>query len=257
MRTLLFGLFLIGIVAILLVLREPTPITIEPTISPTLSFSPSPSLPSDSTDMNQNGKVYRVAWLSVTDPSALTLIPNFTEKRIARSLIDRKQCAQVVNGGFYTKDSQPTGLFITEGKTIRDSIPNTLLNGYVVVAQDGTVSILESPPEQTARLALQTGPIIIHEGKTLNLAIRDDEFARRVVGGITQNGVIIFLAIYDPENPWSGPKLADTPSIVSKVAARLQITDAINLDGGSASAFIRDDLSLEELTSVGSFFCIK
>ena len=78
-----------------------------------------------------------------------------------------------------------------------------------------------------------------------------------MVVGITKKGETIFLVLYDPENTWSGPKLADTPGVLSGVIERLQLTDALNLDGGSASAFIRGDLSLEELTSVGSFFCVK
>ncbi|MBI4066399.1 phosphodiester glycosidase family protein [Candidatus Gottesmanbacteria bacterium] len=257
MRFFLVCFVAISIVVALLALRGLMPITTEPTISPAPSLSTSPSPPSESLDIDENGVIYRVAWLLVHDPSAITLIPNFDQKRTARSLIDSKECTEVVNGGFYTKDNQPTGLFVTQGTTIRGSIPNTLLNGYLVVDQDNNASILASPPDHPARLTLQTGPILIRDGASVKLAIRDDEFARRVVVGITDKGTVVFLAIYDPDNPWSGPKLADTPYILSKVQVRLQFTDALNLDGGSASVFIRGDLSLEELTSVGSFFCIK
>lgn len=257
MRTLLIGIVLVGIVAALFVLRKPAPITTEPPLSPTPSLSPSPSPPPESLDIDKGDRTYRIAWLLVRNPSAITLIPNFTEKRTARSLIDNKECTEVINGGFYTQDNQPTGLFVAEGKTIRGNIPNTLFHGYVVVDQDNTASIASSPPEQTPRLALQTGPILVGDGKAMTIAIQGDEYARRVVVGITHKRGVVFLAVYDPENPGSGPKLADTPGILFTVAARLQLKDALNLDGGSASAFIRSDLSLEELTSVGSFFCIN
>lgn len=255
MRFLFLLVITIGIVATVFLLRatETTKQTLSP--APTVSYAPTP--PAESTDVYLNGTSYRIVWLIPSDPSALTLIPNFTQKRTARSLVDNKECTEVTSGGFYTKDNQPTGLFINEGKTLRGSIPNTLFNGFFVVDQNNTASITSSPPEETVGLALQTGPILIRDGKAVTLAIRDDEFARRVVVGITQKGVIIFLTVYDPENTWSGPKLADTPRVLSGLIERFQLRDAVNLDGGSASAFIRSDLSLQELTSVGSFFCVK
>ena len=257
MRILLVGVVVTAIIAIVLVLPKPIPITPELPASPAPSLSLSPSPPSESVDISDKGRVYRVAWISVSDPSALSLIPNFDQKRTARSLIDNKECKEVVNGGFYTKDNQPTGLFVTGGETLRGNIPNTFLNGYITVNTDNTTSIASIPPEEKVRISLQTGPILIRGGKMATLAIRDDEFARRVVVAIDTQGKVVFLVVYDPENPYEGPKLADTPSVLSGVMERLQLTDALNLDGGSASVFTRGDLSLEELTSVGSFFCIR
>lgn len=257
MRFFLACVIAIILFAAVLVLRAPAPVIKEPLPPPAPFLSPTPPPPPDSMDINEGGKTYRVVWLKIPNPSTLSLIPNFAQKRTAQSLIESKECAAVANGGFYTKDNQPTGLFINEGKTLRGSIPNTFLNGFFVVTQNNNASILISPPVQTARLSLQTGPILIRDEKIVKLVIRDDEFARRVVVGITKKGEIIFLVLYDLENSWSGPRLADTPGVLSGVIERLQITDALNLDGGSASAFIRDDLSLQELTSVGSFFCIK
>ncbi|MBI5620999.1 phosphodiester glycosidase family protein [Candidatus Gottesmanbacteria bacterium] len=229
---------------------NPAPI---PTLAPTLAP------PGNTIDIQINERTFRVAWITISDPSALSLIPNFTEKRTAQSLIDGRECQQVINGGFYTKDYQPTGLFISEGNVIRTSIPNTLLNGYLSVDRASAASIRSTPPDTEVRLALQTGPILIQNSTPLRLAIREDEFARRSVGAVTQKGMVMFLSIYESENAWSGPKLADVPTILAKLVshARLDLRDAINLDGGSASAFIRPDLSLGELTAVGSFFCIR
>jgi len=257
MRILLASVVLISVVAILLVFGKPMPVTTEHPSSSTPTISPSLPPPNQSIDIPVGGRTYRVAWLILPDPSTISLIPNFTQKRTARSLIDNNDCSKVINGGFYTKDNQPTGLFVAGGKILRDNIQNSLLNGYIFIDQNNIASIQASPPEASVRLALQTGPILIRGGKMATLAIRDDEFARRVVVGISQKGAVIFLTIYDPENSWNGPKLADTPGVLSGVMERLQLTDALNLDGGSASVFTRGDLSLQELTSVGSFFCIK
>jgi hypothetical protein len=35
----------------------------------------------------------------------------------------------------------------------------------------------------------------------------------------------------------------------------VQLSDATNLDGGSASAFKNNEIFLKELSNVGSFFC--
>ncbi len=229
----------------------------NPSLSPTLTPSPAP--PRDTMDIEVNERTFRVAWITISDPSAISLIPNFTQKRTARSLIDGRECQQVVNGGFYTKDYQPTGLFITDKKTIRNAIPNALFNGYFVIGTQNQAAAIFSVPQEHSRIALQTGPILIQNSTPLRLAIREDEFARRSVAAVSQKGVVMFLSIYEPENVWSGPKLADVPTILATLVARahLDLRDAINLDGGSASAFIRPDLSLGELTAVGSFFCIR
>ncbi|MBI3342995.1 phosphodiester glycosidase family protein [Candidatus Gottesmanbacteria bacterium] len=255
MRLLLVSVTTIVFVMLLFIFRKPQTTHQIPLPSNPPTVTPSPQPPLQSIDVEQNGETYRIAWLRA-DTSQISLIPNFTQKRTARSLVDGNRCDAVINGGFYTKEGKPTGFFIADGKTIRQSIPNTLLNGYFLVDTQNRAAASFSAPDQTPRIGLQTGPILIRDGNALRLTIRDDELARRVIVGITQNGAVIFLAIYDPDNPWSGPRLADTPTIVSKVQVRLQLTDALNLDGGSASAFIRDDLSLEEFTSVGSFFCI-
>lgn len=257
MRTFLIGVFLVGIMGLFLFLRQPTPIILkpEPSITPTVSLAP--SSPAKSLDVDNNGRIYRVAWFEVDNPSAVSLIPNFAKNHTARSFIESKECTEVVNGGFYTKDNQPTGLFTSEGKTLHGANRNTLLNGFFLIDKDNRTTIDASTPETPLRIGLQTGPILIRDGKTMNLAIHDDEFARRVGLGITEKGTIVFLAVYDPKNPWNGPKLADAPDVLSKITTHLPLRDVINLDGGSASAFIRSDLSLEELTSVGSFFCIK
>lgn len=256
MRFILVGSVSIGILLILMLaskssLADP-PSQYSSTPTPTLTPTPPPQ----SFDMTLNEKSYRVAWTIVPQLSTLSLVPNFTQKRIARSLVESNECNAVINGGFYTTDYQPTGLFMTQEKTLRQAIPNTLLNGYFSIDEKNTASILPSPPSGPVRLALQTGPILLSSGSPVKLAIRDDEFARRVGLGVTKDGSIVFFIIYDPENTWIGPKLVDVPNILSKILSHLTITDAVNLDGGSASAFIRDDFSLQELTVVGSFFCI-
>lgn len=258
MRILFLGLLCIAVLLFLLSLTRPSPTGPRPeertTPTPT---SGSLVQPSQSIDIIHGEKTYRIAWTAVPNTDAVTLLPNFTEKRTAQSLVESDACSGVVSGGFYTTDHTPTGLFIAQGTTLRRTVPNTLLNGYFSIDADHAASIGSSPPDGSVRLSLQTGPILIRDGSPVNLAIRDDEFARRVGVAITKQGTVMFLVIYNPENTWDGPKLADTPTMLSEFTNRIDLRDVLNLDGGSASAFIRDDIALQELTSVGSFFCLK
>lgn len=91
------------------------------------------------------------------------------------------------------------------------------------------------------------------------MSVKNDKQARRVVAGVTGENKLIFLVFYDNNQYYSGPYLNDLPDLVDKTGKSLDlnIADAINLDGGSASAFISDDIKLTELTPVGSFFCIS
>lgn len=257
MRVILAGSLCLGILIILILTAKSSPAAPRSQYSsePTPAISPTP--PPQSIDITIHEKSYRIAWLLAPHTSAITLLPNFTQKRTAQSFIDTKECTHVINGGFYTTDYQPTGLFVAQGKTLRTTNPNALLNGYFVIEPDNTASIQYAPPGGSVRIALQTGPILMKDGSPVKLAIRDDEPDRRVGLGVTKNGSVVFFVTYDPENTWSGPRLADMPNMVSKILSQLSLTDAINLDGGSASAFIRGDFSLQELVSVGSFFCIR
>jgi len=80
-----------------------------------------------------------------------------------------------------------------------------------------------------------------------------------VISAVTGDNKLIFMVIYDPKSVFLGPELVDLPQIVSLVSAEndLNIADAINLDGGSASAFKSRDFSLSEISPVGSFFCLQ
>jgi hypothetical protein len=49
------------------------------------------------------------------------------------------------------------------------------------------------------------------------------------------------------------------PDVMSKImeVSSISFKDVINLDGGSASAFISKDKTLQEFSPIGSFFCIQ
>ncbi|MCX6724478.1 MAG: hypothetical protein NTV20_00040, partial [Candidatus Shapirobacteria bacterium] len=56
----------------------------------------------------------------------------------------------------------------------------------------------------------------------------------------------------------SGPLLADLPQIVGEIGETLgeDFKTALNLDGGTASAFLSQKKTIKEYTLIGSFFCL-
>lgn len=195
----------------------------------------------------------------VAQPSQVSLISNFSEKKTSSELIVDNSCKAGINGGFYDTAYRPLGLFITDFQAVGRAINSTLFNGYIGIGANNDAFIGDELLDVGNRIALQTGPLLITNGQPRTLAIKNDEHARRMIAAITSSGELALISLYQPESVFDGPLLTDVPQFVAALAKQeaLNITNAINLDGGSASAFYGDSLTLSELTSVGSFFCIK
>lgn len=200
-----------------------------------------------------------VAWTKIATSSALKLYPNFSQKLSAVQTKKKYDCAEIISAGFYDKNNKPLGLFVSDGKTLNEERPNTFFNGYFSLNNNNVLEIEREAPDQNTRLALQSGPILWKNGQPLDLKIFDDKPARRIVLAITSDNKMVFLAFYDKNSDLEGPNLTEVPQLLSQFTQKTGINfdSALNLDGGSASAFYTNDISLSELTSVGGFFCIK
>ncbi len=226
----------------------------------TLSPFPSPLI-ANKYEVEFNRNKYSVYMQKVFNPANLVLVPNFTDKLTSSEIMKKNNCKYGINGGFYTKDNKPLGLFLTDGKSIND-IPHVsdLLNGYIYL--DKQLTINNQQPAQLNNLIFlfQSGPYFTPNTK---LNIIDDQPARRILVGESDKEEFYFLAITSFDNVHSGPLLADVPKIISKLnnqrdAIRYTLDALLNLDGGSASAFYSDiDTQLSELTPIGSFLCGK
>jgi uncharacterized protein YigE (DUF2233 family) len=196
--------------------------------------------------------------LIYSDPKSLVLIPNFTQKEPVTTIIDTNKCLYATNGGFYDTKSNPLGYFFT-GSYSHKEIHSLLFNGFFTIQNDATPYIGPLLETRNIRLGLQTGPLLFKQGQILDLRIQNDEHARRIVAAVTDKKTIVFITLYSLESTFDGPKLADLPLFINQVNMQenLSITDAINLDGGSASAFYSANTNLSELSSVGSVFCIQ
>lgn len=203
---------------------------------------------------------YTYAVINVATASSITLIPNFIGKHEANALAGENNCRQAINGGFYDASGKPLGFFYTNGRTYGKRIDSDLVNGYFWADTDGVAVIsTELPGNISYRFALESGPLLLFNGQTTMLTIQNDEHARRMVAAKTADDHSVFLAVYSHDSVFSGPLLSELPKIVEDVSGKehLGIADALNLDGGSASAFYNVDTILSELSPVGSIFCIK
>lgn len=210
------------------------------------------------TDINFNNQQIRIASFKVGSPAKISLIPNFDDKATAFEAIDKYNCKDLINGGFYSQGNFPIGLFVTDDKKIGNFTQNLLFNGFFKILKNETPIISAESSTDNYRIALQSGPILFQNGFPLKLRIIDDKPERRAVVALTKNEVY-FIIFYDKNSVYIGPYLADLPELVRIFSQKksIQITDALNLDGGTASTFHSGNISLSELSPVGSFFCIK
>lgn len=230
---------------------------IPPVVSLTADFKTNEN--KNPVSLEVNGDKFSAYYFEVKDVKKLEFYPNFTQKQTAAEIINQRKCSALFNGSFYSKNSEPIGLFVSQSKKINSASFNSLLNGFLFRDSDDSVSIGDSPPVTNPPWALQSGPLLFKDGQSLHLRINNDETARRVVAALNNLNQLIFIALYDPENNLQGPYLAYLPQYLSEfsLTSGIKIKDAINLDGGGASAFYAHNFFLPEFNFIGSYFCSK
>jgi uncharacterized protein YigE (DUF2233 family) len=206
----------------------------------------------------ESNATYKITWLSLKDSDQLTLYSNLDKKLTSLDAKKGNSCNSLVNAGFYTIEDKHVGLFINEGVKLSDSKESLLFSGYFWIDEEGFVYINDAPPI-SAKLALQSGPILMLDSVVQTIKAGNDEASRRMVVATAEDNIIMFITFYDSGSVFSGPTLTELPSLLERLNSdkNLQIVSAVNLDGGSASSFLTENLSLSELTKIGGFFCIK
>lgn len=206
-----------------------------------------------------NNETFAYAYEKKQPPQTLSLIPNFSNPRDVQTLMSENACTSAINGGFYDTDGKPLGYFFTAKRTYGKKIVSPLINGFFWADTSGTAIISTALPDIQYRFALQSGPVLMFNGAAMNLTIQNDERARRMIVAKTADNAILFMTLYLADSAFSGPMLSDLPMILRAVSVKenLDIVDALNLDGGSASAFYGRDTRLSELTPAGSIFCLQ
>ncbi len=219
--------------------------------------SPSPALKSARLELGEEKLI--VFWRPVEKDEKVSLIANFENKLSGSAALAANGCDFLVNGGFYTPDNQPLGLFRLEGAELGTLSPSKLLNGFVW-GDDGQISLGSELPEDTTAksFVLQSGPYVSLEKAFPKL---EEERARRALVAVNSDREVFFLVILAEGNYFSGPKLSDLKLILESLSQSypaIKLTEAVNLDGGSTLAFLQSgEPSIGEVKKSGSFFCIK
>jgi len=203
---------------------------------------------------------YTVLIRKLQDGEEVTLISNFKEALSSAEVLSFNHCDFISNGGFYTKENSPLGLFFLKGEKLANYLESDFLSGIISKNRKGDITLSRSQLSITADLefALQSGPYFSLKSETAQGF--ENEKARRSLIAQDSKGKIYFLAVYDSGNTFSGPDLSQLKKILSGVNDNnnLELVSAVNLDGGSTLAFLQTgEDSIPEIKKSGSFFCIK
>ena len=204
------------------------------------------------------GSGVKVSWFSVPKGSKIDLLANFGAKATSKTIIAEFGCSHLVNAGFYDEDASPIGLFKTQLDYISRSSQNKLFNGFVYQDLSGKIAISDKVDADEVVYGFQTGPLLALAGKVIETNLASDKNARRLIYVKTSDDRDIFLAVYNQESVFFGPKLAEIGDLLTDFAQTndLDLEAAINLDGGTASVFYSPEIYLKELSVVGSFLCV-
>jgi exopolysaccharide biosynthesis protein len=145
----------------------------------------------------------------------------------------REKCLAGVNGGYFDADFAPIGLRIVDGQMIAPLQRARLITGAIMASARGVqiVRVREFSRKQKVNAALQCGPFLVDLGKHVR-GLDDSHLARRTFAATGTSdrallGVCSEISLAELANI-----LATTPS-----AEDFKIQRALNLDGGSSSAF--------------------
>jgi uncharacterized protein YigE (DUF2233 family) len=185
-----------------------------------------------------------------------------TFEQLERDLNARGNRLKVaMNAGIYEPGFRPSGLHISEGKTIialntagpppkaspTDSTPNFYLlpNGVFFIRQDGTASVLATQifatSGETPRLATQSGPLLL-AGGTMHPAFREgspNRLLRNGIGVDSKGRVVLVSSVRPP-----GQGRINFFSFATLFRDKLDCQDALYLDGDISNLYIRGETGL-------------
>jgi len=163
---------------------------------------------------------------------ALRIIDNPDGERLA-GMMKREKYVCAVNGGYFDEQFKPIGLRIVNSQMLTPLKRARLITG-VLFASPRDVQIVrarEFSQRQKIEAAIQCGPFLVDRSQRVG-GLNNSEHARRTFAATAMNGRALLGVCSDVS-------LADLAAILAttRIAADLKIQRALNLDGGSSSAF--------------------
>ncbi len=196
--------------------------------------------------------------LALLSPKSATLrvIDNPSGADDLAAAMNREKCLAGVNGGYFDPENKPVGLLISDGKGVAPLRKARLLSGVLLVS-NGRIQLLrvaEYSTKPKASAALQCGPFLVDRSQPVP-GLNDTRPARRS-----------FIVIGAPDRVALGFCSAVTLAQLGKILATpgiipgFKVQRALNLDGGSSSAFWfageRGPFSISELKTVRNFVAV-
>jgi len=164
--------------------------------------------------------------------TALRVIDNPDGQSLAGVMKGEKYVCGV-NGGYFDTDFKPIGLRVADGTTLSPLRRARLMTGILLQSDRGINVIRVSEFSHTKKpvAAIQSGPFLVEGNKRIR-GLNESQLARRTFAGIGTNDRAMLGFCSDVS-------LAELANIlaIAPVVADSKIRRAINLDGGSSSAF--------------------
>ena len=185
--------------------------------------------------------------------STLRVIDNPEGQSLA-AMLKRRQCVCGVNGGYFDAEFRPIGLRVSDGTAFSPLRRGRLITGVLLQSQRGIDVIRVSEFSQTKKIvaAIQSGPFLVERSERIR-GLNDSQRARRTFAAIASNDRALLGVC-------SEVSLAELANILATapVAPDCKIRRAMNLDGGSSTAFwfVRENgsaFSIQNLKPVRDF----
>ncbi|HEX4631998.1 MAG TPA: phosphodiester glycosidase family protein [Chthoniobacterales bacterium] len=164
-----------------------------------------------------------------TKSAMVRVIDNPKGESDLAAVAGRTRAIAGVNGGYFDPQNAPVGLLVSDGKLIAPLRKARLLSGVLVVtkARMEVIRPGEYSSRKSVMAALQCGPFLVDGGKVI-AGLNDTRPARRT-----------FVLTSGPDRAAIGFSTTVTLAQLGEILAtpELKVQRALNLDGGSSSAF--------------------
>ncbi len=174
-----------------------------------------------------------------TDSSSWRVVPQSSPQ--AAEWIDFNELvpegvALAINGGYFSSDWKPDGLWVIDGKEIQALSNNPVLSGVVTITEEGRIDAMPLGNDTgNARFAFQAGPWLIDPGGELGIHQDDGKRFKRSIIAFTTDGETLVVS----SSPASLYELASGLQRLPDILPVARVDRALNLDGGpSAGLFV-------------------
>ena len=168
-----------------------------------------------------------------TKSCTLRVIQNEDGASNLAEVMTRGKCLAGVNGGYFSPALAPIGLLITDGKVVAPLQRARLITGVLSASTHGVqiARVREFSQQRKVNAAVQCGPFLVDLGRPIR-GLEETRSARRTFAAI---GALDRVAL----GVCSEITLTELAKILAttQIADRFKISRALNLDGGSSSAF--------------------